>query len=80
MRLRRGLDAFAGQPQPLPECLRITAALAKCRPICSATIGGVALQSPTQPKHRLPLPLQPVPGALISEVEFQADHRYRPVI
>ena len=28
-------------------------------PIRPATIGGVALQRPPQPKHRLPLPLQP---------------------
>jgi hypothetical protein len=80
MRLRCGLDSFAAQSQPFPQCIRITGALTMCRPICPATIAGVALQSAPQAKHRLPVPLHTVSGVLISEVEFQTDHRYRPVV
>jgi hypothetical protein len=80
MASRRGLDALAGQPQPLPQRLWITGVLTMRRPIRPTSISGVALQRPAQPKHRRPLPLQPVSGALIAGVEFEADHRYRPVV
>jgi hypothetical protein len=40
-------------------------------PIRPAPRLGVVLQRPPQPKHRLPLPLQPPAHPLITDVEFK---------
>ncbi|ORV39453.1 hypothetical protein AWC01_12760 [Mycobacterium doricum] len=49
-------------------------------PIRPAPIRGVALQRSTQPKHRLPLPSQPLAHRFLRGVQLEADHRHRPVV
>ena len=80
MVLGRGLDALAGQPQPLPQPFRIGLALTVGRPIRSATMRSVALQRSPQPKHRHPMPFQALTHHWVADVEFQPDHRDRPVV
>ncbi len=78
MRLGRGFDSFTRQPQALPQPFWIGAALMVSGPIRSTTRRGVTLHRPPQPKHRVPLPLHPPARTCVGDVEFQADHRYRP--
>ena len=80
MALGRGLNCFAGQPQTLPQRLRISTALTTGSPIGPAPRRRVTLQRPPQPKHRRPLPLQTLTNTCIADVEFQADHRHRTVV
>ncbi len=71
---------LAGQPEPIPQPLRIGGAFTVGRPIGLAPVAGVALQRPPQAKHRLPLPLQPSSRPLIRGIELQPNHRHRPRI
>jgi hypothetical protein len=80
MRLGRGLDPLARQPQPIGHRLRILSPLMTGRPIRPASGLSVALQRPPQPKHRLPLPLQPAQRLPIGYIELEADHRHRAVV
>jgi hypothetical protein len=43
-------------------------------------MGGVALQRPAQPKHRLPLPLHTAQHHRVGNIELEAHHRHRPVV
>jgi hypothetical protein len=76
----RGLDALAGQSQPLPQPFRIGGALMVGGPIRSTTMLRVVLQCPAQPKSGRPLPLQAPTHDWVADVEFETDHRDRPVL
>jgi hypothetical protein len=80
MGFRRRLDPFARQAQPIPHRFGIHIAFMVCAPIGLATRRGVTLQRPPQPKHRGPLPLQASASAWVADIEFQADHRHRPLV
>jgi len=80
VRLRRSLNALAGQPQPFPQCLRVSCPFMVGGPIRRTPRRGVTLHRPPQPEHRLPLPFQSPPRRIIGGVEFQADHRHRPLV
>jgi hypothetical protein len=63
-----GLNSRASQPQPLAQSFRIARTLTVSRPKRTAARGAVALQRTPQPKHRLPLSLQPTAHVLVGDI------------
>ena len=66
--------------QAAPAALFGSAHVRGGRPNTRGSARGVALQRPPQPKHRLPLPLQPPPRRIVGRIQLQANHRHRPVV